>query len=96
MYEGVEMSHYDKRLWKEINTILFRDWDPIGVNDEPQCEDEYESYVGGIYRLIVGDADRFKLAQHLARIETVSMGLDDPDQDGRCGRVAEQLLALRS
>ncbi len=96
MYEEVEVSRYDKRLWREINTILFRDWDPIGVNDEPQCEDEYESYVGGIYRLVVGDADCFKLAEHLARIETESIGLEKPDKEERCRRIAEQLLALRS
>jgi hypothetical protein len=97
MHEHVEMSRYDKVLWKEINKILFRDWAPIGVNDNPQCENEYENYVCGIYRLVVGGADRTKLTQHLARLETVSMGLhNNPDREQRCRRIAEQILVLWS
>ena len=90
------MSRYDKHLWKEISTVLLRDWDPIGVNDNPECEDEKESYVGGIYRMIVGDADRNKLAQHLIQIETEQMGLGNPDKEERYWQIAELLLALRA
>ena len=96
MFEGIRVSRYDERLWREINEILFRDWDPIGVNGEPQCEDEYESYIGGIYRLVTGGADSVKLAQHLVRLETSTIEVDNPDREERCRRVAEKLLALRS
>src|SRR4051794_31652361 len=32
------------RLYQAIREVLFREWDPIGVNDNPLCEDEYDSY----------------------------------------------------
>lgn len=28
-------------------------WDPIGVKDEPNAQDEYDSYLGGVYELLV-------------------------------------------
>ena len=89
------MSQYDKHLWREINTILFRDWDPIGINDYSECDDEYESYVGGVYRLVIRGCDTIELAQHLARIETEQIGLENPDRKERCRGVAQKLLALK-
>lgn len=90
------MSRYDKPLWREINTILFRDWDPIGVSDDSECPDnEYENYVGGIYRLVTRGGDVNELAQHLGRIETEQIELEKPDREERCRRVAQKLLALK-
>jgi hypothetical protein len=40
-----------KAIQESIREILLRDWDPIGVNDVPEAQDEYDSYVGGVYRL---------------------------------------------
>ena len=28
-------------------------WDPIGVKDEPNAQDEYDGYLGGVYELLV-------------------------------------------
>jgi hypothetical protein len=39
-------------IQESIRQILFYDWDPIGINDLAP-DDEYDSYVGGIYRLLV-------------------------------------------
>ena len=90
------MSRYDKPLWREISTILFRDWDPIGVSDDSECPDtEYESYVGGVYRLVTLGGDVNELAQHLGRIETEQIELEKPDREERCRRVAQKLLALK-
>jgi hypothetical protein len=61
-----------------VRIALWRDWDPIGVNDTPEAQDEYDSYVGGVCSLLISGADAFKLRQHLAQIETVNMGLSAP------------------
>jgi hypothetical protein len=36
---------------KRIRAV-FMDWDPIGVRDDPQCADEYDSYVLTIYSIL--------------------------------------------
>ena len=61
-----------------VRVSLWCDWDPIGVNDCPEAQDEYDSYVGGVCSLLISGADAHKLRQHLAHIETVNMGLSSP------------------
>ena len=40
-----------KELWQAVKEILFREWDPIGINSNPSLSDEYDSYASGIVRL---------------------------------------------
>ena len=68
-------------------------WDPIGVKDIPEAADEYDSYVGGVYRLIASGSTAQGLAEHLARIELTRMGTG-PIDPARLIPVAERLLAL--
>ena len=58
-----------------IRRVLLRDWDPIGVRDAPEAQDEYDGYVGGAYRLLAAGVTGSDLAEHLARIEHDAMGL---------------------
>ena len=62
-------------LRNAIREILLRDWDPIGVQDVPEAQDEYDSYVGGIEGLLHRGASVEEIAAHLAKIEGESMGL---------------------
>src|SRR2546422_833310 len=52
-----------------------RVWNPIGIRDVPEAQDEYDSYVGGVYRLLADGAAAVEVAKHLARIEGEQMGL---------------------
>jgi len=63
-------------IQRAIAQILLRDWDPIHVKDEPQAQDEYDGYVGGVYRLLVSGAGPQTVAEHLCRVEAESMGYD--------------------
>ena len=48
-----------------IRQILYRDWDPIGVwGTAPQ--DEYDSYIGGVYRRLATSRSEEALVQFLA------------------------------
>ncbi len=71
---------------------LWRDWDPIGVNESPEAQDEYDSYVSGVCSLLLSGADAHKLRQHLAQIETVAMGLSSPCS--HLDDVVQKLLAM--
>jgi hypothetical protein len=58
----------------QIGRILWEEWDPIGVRGSGP-EGEYDSYVGGIYRLLASGADKYELLDHMYQLETNSMGL---------------------
>lgn len=74
------MSNKDKRIariWKEIDEILWNDWDPIGVKVfEETARDEYQDYIYGIFRLLENGTTIKELAKHLADIETSKMGMN--------------------
>ncbi len=36
----------------DIRTVLLRDWDPLGVGNNPKLSDEYDSCIPVIYRMI--------------------------------------------
>lgn len=87
------MITYDK-LVAEVDRILWEDWDPIGVNDEPAARGEYSSYVPGVVRLVREGADEAQIARHLQTIEEVSITVGI--FEARRGRVASKLVALRN
>lgn len=75
-----------------IRQALLREWDPIGVRDVPEAQDEYDSYVGGVYRLLANGASNRQLAEHLSRIEQESMGFSTTP--GALVGVAERLKQI--
>ena len=76
-----------------IRQILLQDWDPIGVRDSPAAQDEYDGYVGGVYRLLVSAASPETVAEHLRAIETEKMGLEHTHPSALLS-VAERLCRL--
>lgn len=78
-------------IQESIRQILFYEWDPIGINDVG-LDDEYNSYVGGIYRLLASGADEYKIIEHLHQLETTSMH-SNGSRD-RLKSVAEKLMKL--
>jgi hypothetical protein len=81
------------RLLCVVKEILFREWDPIGVNDCEECRDEYDHYAAAIQKLLRAGADEFRLTAYLGRYQRQSMGLTRIDVE-RDRRVAQRLLAL--
>jgi len=81
------------RYLDTVREILFREWDPIGVNCYEQASDEYDSYVPEVLRLLVAGADEHKLASRLSEFQRVSMGMTMVD-DELHRRVARRLLTL--
>ena len=72
------MNHQARQargIQEQIRQILLNDWDPIGIREVPEAQDEYDSYVGGVYRLLADGASAVEVAKHLARIEGEQMGL---------------------
>ncbi len=85
----------DDPLLSRVQEILFREWDPIGVADNVECRDEYDSYAMTLVRLLRSGADEYKIALRLGTFQRVTMGLSRVDE-AVDRRVASRLVALAS
>ena len=90
------MSQYldrARRYHESVRAILLKEWDPIGVANVPEAQDEYESYVGEVYVILIRHQARHTLVDHLWRVETEHMGL--AGNRGHTEAIADRLLRLR-
>jgi hypothetical protein len=76
------MDKYFARECKAIlKEILLHDWDPIGISEFPEASDEYDSYLGLIFKSIHEGVTEQNLANQLSEIETNQMGLSNRNAD---------------
>ena len=64
-----------REIAARIRSVLLESWDPIGVVDVPEVQDEHDGYVGGIHRLLASGCSVSELMQHLNHIEPEKLGL---------------------
>jgi hypothetical protein len=76
-----------------IRQVLFRDWDPIGVNENEYLRDEYDGYIARVYRVLVGSRSENDLVQLLYRIELEEIGAASRSPE-ELRPIAEKLLSL--
>ena len=81
-----------KEIQASIASVLMEHWDPLGVRDIPEAEDEYHAYVGGLYRLLADGASSEEIARRLLQLET-NLGVS-PRPLNALLPVADLLLAL--
>jgi hypothetical protein len=81
------------QLLLAVQEILFREWDPIGVNGNELCRNEYDSYAPTICRWLREWVDENKLAKHLSQLQRVTMGMSSSDEDLH-RRIAWRLIRL--
>ncbi|MFY0604442.1 MAG: hypothetical protein JXQ93_10855 [Flavobacteriaceae bacterium] len=77
-------------IYKAINEILLKEWDPIGLNSFPK--DEYSGYVPTIYKKMKNGTNLKGLSDLLLKIESTSLGVVEDVQ--RCDIAAEKLLKI--
>ena len=68
-----EGARRGREIQDRIGRILYEDWDPLGLRDVAPS-DEYDSYVGGVYRLLASGATCEEVAEHLAELERGPFG----------------------
>lgn len=85
-----KMTEKQKILYKAIDEILWKDWDPIRLNDIVDVRDEYQGYTPHIFSLTIQGADKVKIAKHLYEIETRNMGMTGNKL--HCEQIAEKIL----
>jgi hypothetical protein len=88
------MTTKQKELYIAIARILWEDWDPIGVNEFPEANDEYEGYTPSIFCLVVDHAEKETIALKLHAFEKINMGL--PGDVEHCLEIAEKIISVRN
>lgn len=70
-------SHQDRaRIYHEaIRRVLLKEWDPIGVSEIKEAQDEYDPYVGEIYKMLITRKSKNEIFDYLWWLETEHMGL---------------------
>jgi hypothetical protein len=66
---------FTKELSKRIDEILYYQWDPIGVSEEPFARDEYTGYVGSILSIVLRTDEINDISKLLDEIQENRMGL---------------------
>jgi hypothetical protein len=76
---AVNPSNVYRPITKEttdaIRQVLLKEWDPIGVAECPEAQDEYDDYIGPIYHLLLDKQSAERIAYELNRIVVDKMGL---------------------
>lgn len=86
-------KHKLREAKHRIRRVLLESWDPIGIRDEPNAQDEYDAYLGGVYLLLTRGASEGEIAEHLRAIERDRMGVRGVGPEQRA-RVAQALRGL--
>jgi IS30 family transposase len=81
-----------KEIQDGIREVLYRDWDPLNVCGAGP-KDEYDSYVGTIYRVLASSPSREAVARELLKIERESIGFDRVKEEALFS-VADKLLQI--
>jgi hypothetical protein len=62
-----------------ITQILFREWDPMGVHDNPAHANEYAKFAHDIYGLLIRGGSDVQVGRLLHKIEREDMMHEDAD-----------------
>jgi hypothetical protein len=71
----VTSKENSRRIRLEIHRVFLEVWDPIGIKDEPNAQDEYDSYIGRTFELLLANADDKALDDYLTWVAG-RMGMD--------------------
>ena len=67
----------NNKLISDIRFILINDWDPIGIGNNSNLEDEYDSYIGTIINILKQQPTIGAIVSYLEKIEKIEMGIDN-------------------
>jgi hypothetical protein len=65
--EGAKMSNEGRS--QTVRVILLKDWDPLGVGDNPHLADEYDDYIPAIIQMLDDRCTIQQLESYLLDIE---------------------------
>ena len=91
---GKNLSPEEMELYSAIDKILWRDWDPNGVNNMPGARDEYHSYLPHIFRLTIEGKNAGQISSSLVTIIEGSIGLGSSKE--HCLKIARKIVGAKN
>lgn len=76
----------------EVKNVLLLEWDPIGIRDCPEAEDEYDSYVPRVSLMLRERKTAEELYAYLRWLEVERICLDGDEAHTR--NIASRLMDL--
>jgi hypothetical protein len=76
----------------KVKDVLLQEWDPIGICDYPEAEDEYDSYVPHVSQMLRERKSTDALYAYLRWLEVEHICLDGDEAHTR--RIADRLMDL--
>lgn len=58
-----------------IRRVFLEVWDPIGISDEPNAQDEYDGYIGRVFELLTTGGSDKDIVEYLFSTTNQAMGL---------------------
>ncbi|WP_263373750.1 hypothetical protein [Granulicella aggregans] len=83
-----------REIRADIRRVLLDTWDPIGIANEPNAQDEYKSYLGGVYAILSRGGSVDELQDHLLAIVRDCMGMSPPVTREHMRSTAEALKQI--
>ena len=77
---------------RAIRGVLMQDWDPCYVRDAPEAQDEYDTYVSQLYRMLRQGTSEKALVDYLFAVEKDGMGVTP--QRTQLAPVAQKLIEI--
>jgi hypothetical protein len=76
----------------EVKRILLKEWDPIGIGDSPEVDDEYDSYIPDDCLMLRESKPIEELYSYLRWLEVEHIGLEGDEVHTR--NIANRLVGL--
>jgi hypothetical protein len=78
-----------RRIRVEIRRVFLDTWDPIGIRDEPNAQDEYDGYIGEVFELLANGSPDSKILDYLFEAAHEHMGLSSSRREDMLPTVVE-------
>jgi hypothetical protein len=77
-----------------LRTLLLRDWDPIGIGNEPAAQNEYNAYADDVAQRLSAGATLREIESYLRAVVHERMRMDNDPADYPA--LMSKIAALRS
>ena len=84
-----------KEVQRELRKMFWEQWDPIGINDDPRAEGEYDSYADKVCSFMINTPiiDEIKIHEYLRCVMYEYMELDPhPMLENRTEQFGKELI----
>ncbi|MFC7290453.1 hypothetical protein [Hirschia litorea] len=79
--QDIELDRWLKGLSQIVGEVLWRDWDPMDVNEDVTHVGIYDEHIPGVLRLLLNDAEPSEVADLLWKIEEEDLQLSISQAD---------------